>query len=271
MRTDANRLRVLELSTRNAEKLVREAKNGPDRRHAADCLASSADELMAAADAIAGEGPSVLSLRIDEDPVRAMLGTRNVTVLRNYGPPALKRGWQSNMPTVGELLDVPTRELMGVPNFGAKGVARVEELREWVDEQSRKADPPSVSSKGGRDPLTILAEVEETMKHYDERRADPWNDVSDYIPDMTALIKELRGAILRGESPDVDRLDWLEEQRRGIEAATMDDQDGNPTRKLWIVDGADQSCLMYSIREAIDRAMASTNLSPVVEEEETTR
>lgn len=53
---------------------------------------------------------------------------------------------------------------------------------------------------------------------------------------------------------DTARLDWLQEQHRGIEAGTMDDQFGEPTRKLFVVDGAGVDALMHEIREAIDRA-----------------
>jgi hypothetical protein len=57
---------------------------------------------------------------------------------------------------------------------------------------------------------------------------------------------------------DTKRIDWLEETRRGIEAGSMDDPFGEPTRLLWRVDDADASCIMPTAREAIDRARAAS-------------
>lgn len=54
---------------------------------------------------------------------------------------------------------------------------------------------------------------------------------------------------------DTERLDWLEKSCRGMEYLTADDQDGEPTRHFWMVDGALPSQYRITLREAIDAAM----------------
>lgn len=86
---------------------------------------------------------------------------------------------------------------------------------------------------------------------------------------LTVSARSNEGAKSEDLAPtDADRLDWLEDTRRGLYAGTMDDQDGNPTRKLWVVDGADVSCLMGSTREAIDRARETLGDVAVAQENE---
>ena len=55
-------------------------------------------------------------------------------------------------------------------------------------------------------------------------------------------------------SSDSALIDLLEAAHVGVEAFTMDDQNGEPTRKMWCVEGADASCIMPSFCEAIERA-----------------
>jgi hypothetical protein len=59
---------------------------------------------------------------------------------------------------------------------------------------------------------------------------------------------------------DTFRLDWMENNYRGVETYPMDDPDGEPTRRLWIPELMDASMARPTIREAIDAAL-SPNIS----------
>jgi hypothetical protein len=89
------------------------------------------------------------------------------------------------------------------------------------------------------------------------------DDLQIALAEMDSLRADLAAArsLLRDATRDTERLDWMEDSRLGIEAITMDDPFGEPTRKMWVVDDADQSCVMPTIREAVDRAQTSAVLS----------
>ena len=109
---------------------------------------------------------------------------------------------------------------------------------------------------------TILAEFERYLDAYraavlaDEaawphKDGDP--DVDRAWEIVNALGTAFRERITDGEYA-MEVLTALADAHLGIEAITMDDQDGEPTRHLWCVEGTDASCIMPTFCEAIERA-----------------
>jgi hypothetical protein len=68
------------------------------------------------------------------------------------------------------------------------------------------------------------------------------------------------GQAMQQSYGDSFRMDWMENYYRGVETYPMDDQDGEPTRQLWIAENGGIQMVRPTIREAIDAAI--TQMSP---------
>ena len=71
-----------------------------------------------------------------------------------------------------------------------------------------------------------------------------------------------RDAELAELRKDKERLDWLQIHRCGVDFFVMDDQDGEPTRDQWQVEGKGLESSRNDIRFAISAAMQNEKGKP---------
>lgn len=76
---------------------------------------------------------------------------------------------------------------------------------------------------------------------------------------ITTIIKKLHIEELAdpdaGSIQDSERLNWLESNPDCIDTWLADDPNGNPTRRLWLLDGVCLAGARPTLREAIDAAI----------------
>jgi hypothetical protein len=99
----------------------------------------------------------------------------------------------------------------------------------------------------------LLGDSEKIIMHLTENHVG-FDDTTLHI--ARQWMRALWGVAMQQAGQDTFRLDWMENNYRGVETYPMDDPDGEPTRRLWIPELMDASMARPTIREAIDAALS---------------